>query len=160
MTLDLLREMQSAGRHRADVDDHPVHLNQPDHWVVGHHAGKRPFGIKRHDLQEITDRFGLRLACARGDAESFVDVGHFHVRLPCVVVEEVDPPDRPHDTAGPRGRRAVHQRRKPLSSEQSGESSACSKVFVVQMLPAERFDQIHHGVMLLPHFRRNCLTAA
>ena len=46
------------------------------------------------------------------------------------------------------------------TSEQSGESSACSNVFVVQMVPAERLDQIHNGIMLLPHLGRNGLTAA
>lgn len=58
----------------ARIHEEAIDLDHPGEGVIPYGAGAGPIGVPLGDFEGIADEFGFALACARADAEGFVEV--------------------------------------------------------------------------------------
>src|ERR1051325_11056633 len=127
---------ENSGIHKKAIE-----LNHPGHRILLDSTAKRPCWVHRPDFQHRADRFRLPLASAFRDTKCLVDHRQLHVRGLRFVIEEIDPADGSHDPARPCFRFAAEEWRWPLACQFLRQFATENRIFLVQMLTAELFDQ-------------------
>src|SRR5208337_279423 len=82
----------NLARHRAQIDQQPVHFRHPYKWIAADQAGKRPLRVEYPCLEGLLDDPRLGVEGALPDAECGAEICRCQVRRKRSVTEKIDPP--------------------------------------------------------------------